>query len=246
MKWLAIFNPRAGYRLPGDGHGLSDQIQRQIGADVAWTRSRKDAWHLVKRNGHYDGFLGIGYLAGATAVAELPFKRWGPWVYGAAAVIQSFRQSEFLIELRIDEGPVQQLALTTLIVNNTPFIGHFRMFPEASVQDGKLNVLYGRHRPGSQLLEDLGVVTETYLFERARHLAARQVEVALAVPGTLMVDGDLIAEVERVRFEALSGRLRCCTAHSAPRIGALATQSGSIDRFGRNAAPTRNPLTMST
>src|SRR5438132_5250197 len=174
MKWLAIFNPRAGYHLPEDGHDLSALLRRQFGADIAWSRSRKHAWHLARDNWSYDGFIavggdgtisevvngsnldqhslgiipagtgndlarhlgiksvatalhvlrqgrfeqldvvsvrwlsqrtwrqrflvstsGIGYLAGATAVAELPFKRWGPWTYAAAAIIQSFRQSEF-------------------------------------------------------------------------------------------------------------------------------------------------------
>src|SRR5262249_23945492 len=101
--------------------------------------------------------------------------------------------------------------------NNSQFIARFRLFPEAALNDGKVNMLYGRLKPRNQLLEDLGVLTQTYAFERARHVAARQVEVILAIPGTLMVDGDLISDVERVQFSVAPGRLGCCTRESRTR-----------------------------
>ena len=88
-------------------------------------------------------------------------------MYAAAAVIQSFRQSEFRVRLRIDEGPFEELALTTLIVHNNQYVGQFRLFPEASLSDGRLNLLYGLLNPANQLFEDLGVLTQTYFFARA-------------------------------------------------------------------------------
>jgi diacylglycerol kinase (ATP) len=154
---------------------------------------------------------GIGYLAGATAIAELPFKRWGSWWYVVAAILQSFRQGVFVVRLRVDDGPWRELAVTTLMVHNSQYVGQFRLVPEASLTDGRLNLLYGRLRPARQLFEDLGVLTETYSFPNSTRLAPRKVELVLTVPQTLMLDGYLVSGVERIHYQVVQGGLRCCT-----------------------------------
>src|SRR5437868_11740564 len=60
MKWLAIFNPRCGHHRPGELHQLSTEVRRRLGADIAWTRGRKDAARLVRHNRDYDGFIAVG------------------------------------------------------------------------------------------------------------------------------------------------------------------------------------------
>ena len=154
---------------------------------------------------------GIGYAAGSAALAEVPFKRWGSWWYGVAAVLQSFRQTSVFHTAHTDDGPWRKLELTTLMVHNNQHVGQFRLFPEASLTDGRLNLLYGLLKPREHLLEDLGILTQTYLFARSTRLAPRTVDLVLARPQTLMLDGYLIPDVERVHYQVAPGQLRCCT-----------------------------------
>jgi diacylglycerol kinase (ATP) len=160
---------------------------------------------------------GIGYLAGATEIGESPCKRLGSWWYAVAAVAQSLRQEEFPVQFRLDQGPWQEKVLTTLIVHNNQYVGQFRIFPEASLTDGRLNMLYGRLSPWQQLFEDLGILTQTYLFARTIRLAPRKIEIRLPIPRALMIDGDVIEKVQQVSYEVAPGRLRCCTASAGAR-----------------------------
>jgi diacylglycerol kinase (ATP) len=155
---------------------------------------------------------GLGYVAGIVALGVGPLRRLGHLRYAAAACIQCWHQQEFAARVKVDDEPWQELALTNLAVNNTPYAGHFCLFPRAHPQDGRLDLLCGRLSPFPQLLEDLGIVTQTYLFERSHHRSVQVVEVELARPTTLMLDGELIVAVDAVEFRAVEGRLRCCTA----------------------------------
>jgi diacylglycerol kinase (ATP) len=157
---------------------------------------------------------GLGYIAGVVALGVGPLRRLSHLRYAVAACLQCWRQPKFAARLKVDDGPWQELVLTNLAVNNTPHAGHFRLFPEADPQDGRLDLLSGRLSPFSQLFEDLGTVTQTYLFERSHHRPARAVEVELVRPTALMLDGELIPAVDAVQYRALEGRLRCCTAVS--------------------------------
>ncbi len=187
------------------------KAERFENIDVIHVRFRRqEAWHervMISTSG-------IGYLAGATELAELPLKRLGAWFYAVAAIAQSLRQQPFEVHCRADDGAWEKRTVTTLIVHNNQYVGQFRIFPEALLTDGLLNVLYGRLAPREQLFEDLGTLTQTYLFRRTTHLAPRKIEVALPVPGYFMVDGDVYVDVDRVCYEVMPRRLRCCVGAS--------------------------------
>ena len=167
----------------------------------------------------------IGYVAGATRVSNHASKRRGAWIYAAAAIIQSLRQGTFIARLRLDHEAWRRFSLTNLVVHNTQHIGQFRLFPEASVADGRLNLLYGRLPPFQQLVEDLGILTHTYLFERSVHRQGHCVEIELGEPTTLMADGELVEGVTGVRYHVFRRRLRCCTG---PLSGAPLPSSESF------------------
>jgi len=149
----------------------------------------------------------LGYVAGAAEVAY----RFKPWLGVAShfvgAVWQTFRQREFRVNVHFDDEPWQQQWLTTLAVHNTQHLGTFHVFPEANIDDGQLNILYGRHSAVSQLREDFGILTRSGLFARSIHRQARRVEVELQRPAVLMVDGDLYREVDAVRLQVEPARL---------------------------------------
>jgi diacylglycerol kinase (ATP) len=153
----------------------------------------------------------LGYVAGATRLGIGPCKKLDHLRYAVAAFLQAFRRNDFQAAVRLDGDPWQEQVFTNLVVHNTQHIGPFWLFPEARLNDGKLNVLAGRLSPLGQLVEDLGVLTRTFFFERSQRYVARHVEIILHQPIMLMLDGDLVDGVEEVQFQILPGRLLCCT-----------------------------------
>jgi diacylglycerol kinase (ATP) len=157
----------------------------------------------------------LGYIADLVALGLGPLKPLGYLRYAAAACVQCCRQEEFLVRMRIDDCSESEHVLTNLAVNNTRYAGPFCLFPRANLQDGKLNLLYERNTPYHQLLEDVGILTQTYVGERCHRCPARFVSVDSAAPMTLMLDGELIPRVDAVRFEVVPGGLRCVVGKGA-------------------------------
>lgn len=151
----------------------------------------------------------LGYIAEIVALAMGPLKPFGYLRYAAAACAQGCRQQPFRARLRIDDGVEQELLLTNLTVNNTRFAGPFCLFPKARLQDGRLNLLYGRNQPPQQFFEDLGILTRMYFAEHSLRRSGQTVRVDVVQPMTLMIDGELIPQVDAVRFQVVPGCLRC-------------------------------------
>jgi diacylglycerol kinase family enzyme len=165
---------------------------------------------------------GFGYVAGATELALGPLKRFHRVRYAVAAFLQAWRQRPFRVRMRLDDQPWEELTLTTLVVHNTRHVGPFLLFPQARIDDGKLDVLLGRRSIAGQLLEDLAVLTKTYFFTHSERRQARRVEIELDRPGTLMADGDLIGGVQAIAYEVLPGKLSCCVGAAAQNVPAAA------------------------
>jgi diacylglycerol kinase (ATP) len=153
----------------------------------------------------------MGYVAGATEIGVAPTKRWGTWFYAITAVVQCFLQKTFKVRLRLDDEPWQELVLTNLVIHNTQHVGQFRLFPEARLHDGRLDVLYGRAPILNQLLEDLGILTQTYMFQHSQRRQAERVEIELDNPCAFMVDGEVLRHVDRVSYQVAPSCLWCCT-----------------------------------
>lgn len=153
----------------------------------------------------------VGYLAATTEKGDLPLKRFGSCCYVLAAIAQCFCQLEFAVRLRIDDGPWQDLSLTTLIVQDGQHAGPFRLFPEASLTDGRLDLLYGRHNAIGQLKDDVGILLQKEFLRQATRRQARVVEAELREPATLTIDGEVFRGVDCIRFEIVPRKLRCCT-----------------------------------
>jgi hypothetical protein len=59
MKWLAIMNPHAGFRIRESLEELEEDLKRNIGADCLWTNSH-GATEVVLANRRYNGFIAVG------------------------------------------------------------------------------------------------------------------------------------------------------------------------------------------
>ena len=184
----------------------------------------------------------LGYLAGVVALGMGPLKCLGYLCYAVAAVIHAHRQQQFRVHLRIDDNDEQECLLTTLTVNNSRYAGPFCLFPKARLQDGRLNLLYGSNEPPDQLFEDLGFLTQTYFRERSLRREGEYVRVDLPVPMTLMLDGELIPQVDAVRFQVVKGGLHC-VAGGVSGLALLEDQEvRSSPSEGTEAAPEFRPL----
>jgi diacylglycerol kinase (ATP) len=151
----------------------------------------------------------LGYIAETTALYRR-YSRARHWsFYGVAAFLQCFRQRPFAARLRLDHGPWRPLMLTNIVLQNTQSAGGFRLFPEARLDDGKFNVLYGNLTVTQQLFEDLGILTQTYLFQHSTRCVARHADIELCTPAIFMIDGDIIPGVDALRYEIAPGRLSC-------------------------------------
>jgi hypothetical protein len=93
-------------------------------------------------------------------------------------------------------------------------------------------MLYGRLLPREQLLEDMGTLTQTYLFRRSVHLTPRKLEIVMPVPLRFMVDGDVIPDVDHVCYEVMPRGVRCCV--DATPMTTSSWAGGSRARDGSN------------
>jgi diacylglycerol kinase family enzyme len=151
----------------------------------------------------------VGYVAEVVALALGPLKPLGYLRYAAAAGVQCCRRKQFRARVQIDDGVEQEFFLTNLAINNTRHAGSFCLFPEASLQDGRLDLMYGRNLPHQQLLEDLGILTQMYFAQHSQRCQAKSVSAELDPPLTLTIDGELIPQVDAVQFKVVPGCLRC-------------------------------------
>ncbi len=114
-----------------------------------------------------------------------------------------------MARLSFDQGEWRELTLTNLVIQNTQSAGGFRLFPEARLDDGLFNVLYGKLSVLGQLFEDLGIITQTYIFQHSVRHAARQADVRLSEPSIFMIDGDIFQGVDAVSYMIAPGKLSC-------------------------------------
>lgn len=86
---------------------------------------------------------------------------------------------------------LMEMQLTNLVVNNTRHVGNFSGFRRARLGDGRSDVLLADSRLWSQLLQNLGLLTRTYLWSPGVELQARALHVRATAPLRLMLDGEI-------------------------------------------------------
>jgi diacylglycerol kinase family enzyme len=98
--------------------------------------------------------------------------------------------------------------MTGLLLANTRYLGPFRVTPEASAADGRLDAWFLAAGAMKQTLHNLAVVTRTRFYLPAKPVPARRVSIRFARPRDVLVDGERYADIVRVEAALLRGGLR--------------------------------------
>jgi YegS/Rv2252/BmrU family lipid kinase len=130
------------------------------------------------------------------------------YAYGALRALAGWRPATFIVS--VDGGVTRELTGYSVAVANSRFYGGgMMMAPEASLQDGRLDVVI---IPAIARLRFMALLPTVFKGEHVRRagvevLRCSRIEIAASRPFTMYADGDPIAELP-VTVSVLSGAVR--------------------------------------
>lgn len=221
VNGMSLENQRLLLLAGGTGNGLARDLRlTSMDASLAAAHTARDVRKLdlirvTFRSEEKDGSrlaistASVGYAAEVVVLSNRYFKRLGPLCYPLAATLQAARQRSFTLGVRLDGGPQNELQVSNVMVNNTRHAGNFSAFRQSQPDDEKMDVLLARAGFLPQVLHNLSVLTQTYIYATAKEFTARALHVSLPSAGRLMIDGELWENVTTASFEVLPGVLQC-------------------------------------
>jgi YegS/Rv2252/BmrU family lipid kinase len=166
---------------------------------------------LGEANGQtFVGIASCGFDSEANRVANETRLVRGNQVYAYAALRTLARWKAASFTLRLDGGEQRTLAGCTIAAaNSKAYGGGMLMAPDASLEDGLLDLVTVEDRPKLELLRLLPLVFKGEHVNKPNvHVErAREVEIAADRPFTMYADGDPIAELP-VTVRAVPGAVR--------------------------------------
>lgn len=197
--------------------GTGNDFARFVGIgptaqDAAEQIARGAAWpiDIASVNGgqrHFVNVLGVGF--DAAVAARINRRRRlsaGLWAYMPAILAELACRSHLHATVEVDGRTYQDDWLLVAVANGNAYGSGFRIAPEASCDDGLLDVILVRGSGRMQILRNL------WLARQGKHLAnpkvtmarGRKVEIRTEVPAPVMVDGDVDLSTP-IQIEAVPG-----------------------------------------
>jgi diacylglycerol kinase family enzyme len=153
--------------------------------------------------------LAVGYVCDVVRNGlRLPWL--GRHAYAAAAAITV--PQAIGARVALDDGPQTLPGLTGIVINNTAHLANFFAFAEASLVDGRLDVMENAARWPRQMLHNAAVLAGSRAFGAARVRQGARVSVELDSPRTLMVDGETLDGVTRFTASCRRSAVACIVA----------------------------------
>lgn len=156
--------------------------------------------------------LALGYVTNVVVFGRQRLARLGHAAYASAAMIVV--PERFEARVTGVDGRGHERLYTGLVVNNTAHLANFRGFPDASVDDGILDVMEQDHGWARQLLHNLAVLAGSRAFGPMRLQQTATVRLELREPRTLMADGELLHAVVRVVVDCRPAAARCVAGNA--------------------------------
>jgi diacylglycerol kinase family enzyme len=163
----------------------------------------------VDRNSVSASTVALGYPVATTITAEKRLKGLGKLCYPLAATFESLCQKHFSVQLNYGCGRRESRSLTGLLINNTRHVANFLAFPNAIVDDGKLEVMELQAGCMKQIAHNLSILSRSYFYTPAPIRREASLLLDLAGPQQLMIDGEIYPEVTSLKVQILPRRLRC-------------------------------------
>jgi diacylglycerol kinase (ATP) len=151
----------------------------------------------------------LGYATDTVIRAKAMRRDLGSLRYPIASLVQAIRSPVHTLNVALDGTPPSPMRLTNLMVNNTRYAGNFPVFRNASLSDGRMDVLLAANGFWQQALHNLGLLSHIYFYVPGRELSTDELRVRLPAPMRVMLDGEICENVREVHFAACSQQLRC-------------------------------------
>jgi diacylglycerol kinase family enzyme len=161
---------------------------------------------------HFANGMDIGFGAHAARnVALVPRFLTGLGAYLGALAITLVRYPALKLRMQLDGGqPFEQASTMTAVMNGKCFGGSFRVTPEASAEDGLLDLLLADRLGRARILALVPrIMRGAHAGEPdLRLLRARQVVIESEEPLVVEADGEIVLEgARRLEIEVLPGAL---------------------------------------
>jgi diacylglycerol kinase family enzyme len=162
---------------------------------------------------------GAGWDAEMMAAPESRKRRFG---WGAYAIegVRSVRQRPMQLRVTVDDGPELRLSgRTVLIANVGMLVAGMMLVPEASADDGLLDVLViDPSTPLDWVRSTAGILSRSALNDPSRtHLRGREVVVRTGHVRKRQIDGDLVSPGASLHVRVLPAALDVRVPASRPR-----------------------------
>ena len=154
--------------------------------------------------------LALGYVAEVVVLGRQRLHALGRAAYAAAAMLVV--PAPFLAQLAGSGDPGSPKRYTGIIINNTAHLANFRGLPDASVDDGRLDIMEQGYGWPRQLLHNLAVLAGSRAFGPLRLRQASAERLELGEPRMLMADGELLHDVARLSVACRPGAVSCVAA----------------------------------
>jgi len=147
--------------------------------------------------GTFIGIASCGFDSEANRIANETRLVRGNLVYTYGGLRTLLRWKPAHFELRLDGEPASLTGYTVAVANSAAYGGGMMLAPQASLEDGLLDVVLIADEPKLQFLRHLPKVFkgEHVGLPAVRILQAKEVEVRADRPFTMYADGDPIAEL---------------------------------------------------
>jgi diacylglycerol kinase family enzyme len=151
--------------------------------------------------------VAAGYVTQVVMTGRSRLAWLGGAAYGAATMLTV--PANFMLRF---EHQAQARRRTGLVINNTMHLANFRGLPDATVRDGKLDVMELDAGWWRQMLHNVAVLAGSRRFGPTGLLQSRDVSVTFDEPCAVIGDGELWTDVLRLDVQCRPGAVRCVAA----------------------------------
>ncbi len=157
--------------------------------------------------------VALGYVTEVVRFGRTRLPRLGRRAYAAASLLTV--PPRLLLQVHADGECVAAGRATGLVINNTTHLANFRAFPQARLDDGRLDLLLLDAGWTRQLVHNLAVACGSAAFGGRVMQQAVSVEVTSAAPLLVMVDGELLQDVVQLTVTCVPHAVQCVSAASS-------------------------------